>query len=225
MLLYQAVSEAAERGRRGEGATLIEALTYRFRPHSLADDTTKYRTKDEESDWEPRDPLTRMRIFLTKKGLWSEEEEARVKEEAKATVAEHIKKAEETEKMTVAGLIDTMFEVTPSHLEEQKEFNKRLKQNKIMLTSVLTKTLGGTIVMAQMTMIQAIKDAMRVELERDPNVILFGEDVGNVGGVFRATEGLQKEFGEERVFDTPLAESAIGGLAVGLRRSRLPPNC
>ena len=45
---------------------------------------------------------------------------------------------------------------------------------------------------------------------------MFGEDVGNVGGVFRATEGLQKEFGEERVFDTPLAESAIGGLAVGL---------
>jgi pyruvate dehydrogenase E1 component beta subunit len=53
-------------------------------------------------------------------------------------------------------------------------------------------------------------------MKRDPNVIVFGEDVGNVGGVFRATEGLQKEFGEERIFDTPLAESAIGGLAVGL---------
>ncbi len=70
--------------------------------------------------------------------------------------------------------------------------------------------------MAQMTMIEAIKDAMRVELERDPNVLVFGEDVGKVGGVFRATEGLQKQFGEERVFDTPLAESGICGLAVGL---------
>ncbi|MDF2960061.1 MAG: 2-oxoisovalerate dehydrogenase [Paenibacillus sp.] len=70
--------------------------------------------------------------------------------------------------------------------------------------------------MAQMTMIQAIKDAMRVELQRDPNVVIFGEDVGKVGGVFRATEGLQAEFGEDRVFDTPLAESAIGGLAVGM---------
>ncbi|WP_281888860.1 alpha-ketoacid dehydrogenase subunit beta [Paenibacillus sp. YYML68] len=70
--------------------------------------------------------------------------------------------------------------------------------------------------MAQMTMIQAIKDAMRVELQRDPNVVIFGEDVGKVGGVFRATEGLQGEFGEERVFDTPLAESAIGGMAVGM---------
>jgi pyruvate dehydrogenase E1 component beta subunit len=70
--------------------------------------------------------------------------------------------------------------------------------------------------MAQMTMIQAIKDAMRVELQRDPNVVIFGEDVGKVGGVFRATEGLQAEFGEERVYDTPLAESAIGGMAVGM---------
>lgn len=70
--------------------------------------------------------------------------------------------------------------------------------------------------MAQMTMIQAIKDAMRVELQRDPNVVIFGEDVGKVGGVFRATEGLQAEFGENRVFDTPLAESAIGGMAVGM---------
>jgi pyruvate dehydrogenase E1 component beta subunit len=70
--------------------------------------------------------------------------------------------------------------------------------------------------MAQMNMKEAIRDAMRVELKRDPNVLVFGEDVGKVGGVFRATEGLQGEFGDTRVFDTPLAESAIGGLAVGL---------
>lgn len=70
--------------------------------------------------------------------------------------------------------------------------------------------------MAQMTMVQAITDAMRVELKRDETVLVFGEDVGKNGGVFRATEGLQAEFGEQRVFDTPLAESGIGGLAVGL---------
>src|SRR5690554_6613582 len=70
--------------------------------------------------------------------------------------------------------------------------------------------------MAQMTMIQAITDAMRNELKNDETVLVFGEDVGKNGGVFRATEGLQKEFGEDRVFDTPLAESGIGGLATGL---------
>jgi pyruvate dehydrogenase E1 component beta subunit len=72
-------------------------------------------------------------------------------------------------------------------------------------------------------MIQAITDALRIELARDENVLVFGEDVGGVGGVFRATEGLQKEFGEERVFDTPLAESGIGGLAVGLATQGFRP--
>ena len=67
-----------------------------------------------------------------------------------------------------------------------------------------------------MTMIQAITDAMHTELKNDDNVLVFGEDVGQNGGVFRATEGLQDDFGEERVFDTPLAESGIGGLAIGL---------
>lgn len=70
--------------------------------------------------------------------------------------------------------------------------------------------------MAQLTMIQAITDALRTELKNDENVLVFGEDVGVNGGVFRATENLHKEFGEDRVFDTPLAESGIGGLAVGL---------
>ncbi|GGN58407.1 alpha-ketoacid dehydrogenase subunit beta [Oceanobacillus indicireducens] len=77
--------------------------------------------------------------------------------------------------------------------------------------------------MAQMTMIQAITDAMRNELKNDENVLVFGEDVGQNGGVFRATEGLQAEFGEERVFDTPLAESGIGGLAIGLTTQGFRP--
>jgi pyruvate dehydrogenase E1 component beta subunit len=77
--------------------------------------------------------------------------------------------------------------------------------------------------MAQMTMIQAITDAMRVELKNDENVLVFGEDVGKNGGVFRATEGLQAEFGEDRVFDTPLAESGIGGLAIGLATQGFRP--
>ena len=67
-----------------------------------------------------------------------------------------------------------------------------------------------------MTMVQAINDALKTELQNDENVLIFGEDVGVNGGVFRVTEGLQKEFGEDRVFDTPLAESGIGGLALGL---------
>lgn len=74
-----------------------------------------------------------------------------------------------------------------------------------------------------MTMVQAITDALRCELKNDENVLVFGEDVGVNGGVFRATEGLQNEFGVDRVFDTPLAESGIGGLAVGLSLTGFRP--
>jgi len=118
--VIKAVRDAAERARNGEGATLIEAVTYRFRPHSLSDDATKYRTKEEEGEWSEKDPIARLAKYLEKKGLWTEEDTARVKEEAKAKVNEQIKKAEQTEKMTVPGLIDSMFEQTPKHLEEQK---------------------------------------------------------------------------------------------------------
>lgn len=126
LAVYQAVSEAAERARKGEGPTLIEAITYRFGPHSMSgDDPTKYRTKHEEGEWERKDPLVRFRTFLKARNLWSDEEEAAVIEQAKQTVAEEIRKAEEAEKMTVAGLIDSMYEETPPILEAQKRLYAR----------------------------------------------------------------------------------------------------
>ncbi|WP_334332641.1 MULTISPECIES: alpha-ketoacid dehydrogenase subunit beta [unclassified Companilactobacillus] len=70
--------------------------------------------------------------------------------------------------------------------------------------------------MAKKTYIQAITDALDIVLEDDPKTLIFGEDVGKNGGVFRTTQGLQDKYGEERVFDTPLAESGILGLATGL---------
>ncbi|HJG47892.1 MAG TPA: alpha-ketoacid dehydrogenase subunit beta [Facklamia tabacinasalis] len=77
--------------------------------------------------------------------------------------------------------------------------------------------------MAQMTLIQAITNALEIELGKDDRTLVFGEDVGANGGVFRATEGLQEKFGEDRVFNTPLAESGIGGLAVGLTFENFRP--
>ncbi len=70
--------------------------------------------------------------------------------------------------------------------------------------------------MAEMNLLQAVNDALRVEMRRDPRVVVLGEDVGNFGGVFRATEGLQAEFGPDRCIDTPLAESGIVGTAIGM---------
>ena len=69
--------------------------------------------------------------------------------------------------------------------------------------------------MATLTLIQAVNDALRTAMKNDPNVLVFGEDVGPKGGVFLATEGLTKEFGKERCFDTPLSEDGIIGTAIG----------
>ena len=77
--------------------------------------------------------------------------------------------------------------------------------------------------MAEMNIIQAVNDALRVEMARDPSVVVMGEDVGKFGGVFRATQGLQAEFGQERVFDTPLAEAGIIGTAIGMALNGLRP--
>ena len=77
--------------------------------------------------------------------------------------------------------------------------------------------------MANMTLVQAIRDALSVEMERNPRVVLLGEDIGRNGGVFRATEGLWERFGPERVLDTPLAEVGIVGMAIGMALYGLRP--
>jgi 2-oxoisovalerate dehydrogenase E1 component beta subunit len=77
--------------------------------------------------------------------------------------------------------------------------------------------------MARMNMIQAINSALDVMMDRDPDIVVMGEDVGNFGGVFRATAGLQAKFGKTRVFDTPISELGIIGVAVGMGAYGLRP--
>ncbi len=77
--------------------------------------------------------------------------------------------------------------------------------------------------MPKMTLVQAINDALRAEMRRDERIVLLGEDIGKVGGVFRVTEGLYEEFGPDRVIDTPLAEAGIIGSAIGMALYGLKP--
>ena len=79
--------------------------------------------------------------------------------------------------------------------------------------------------MATLTLAKALNEGLRAAMERDPKVLVMGEDVGKLGGVFRVTDGLQKDFGEQRVLDTPLAESGIIGTAVGLAIRGFRPVC
>ena len=84
-------------------------------------------------------------------------------------------------------------------------------------------TVAENAPVRRLNMIEAINDALAVMMERDPNVVVFGEDVGYFGGVFRATAGLQKKFGKSRVFDTPINECGIIGAAVGMGAYGLRP--
>src|ERR1700758_3990338 len=79
--------------------------------------------------------------------------------------------------------------------------------------------------MTTLTLGKALNEGLRKALEDDPKVLIMGEDVGRLGGVFRVTDGLQKDFGEDRVIDTPLAESGIVGTAVGLAIRGFRPVC
>ncbi|MFZ3579631.1 pyruvate dehydrogenase (acetyl-transferring) E1 component subunit alpha [Virgibacillus sp. DJP39] len=122
LAVYAATKDARERAINGEGPTLIEALTYRYGPHTMAgDDPTRYRTDELDNEWEKKDPLVRFRKYLEGKKLWSEEEENKVIEEAKDDIKKAIKKADEQPKQTVTDLIGNMYEELPKNLQEQLE--------------------------------------------------------------------------------------------------------
>src|SRR5210317_2600580 len=77
--------------------------------------------------------------------------------------------------------------------------------------------------MAQMNMIEAIRSGLDVMMDKDPNVVILGEDIGYFGGVFRCTDGLQRKYGESRVLDAPIAEGGIIGAAIGMGLNGLRP--
>jgi pyruvate dehydrogenase E1 component alpha subunit len=122
LAVYAATHDARVRAINGEGPTLIETLTYRYGPHTMAgDDPTRYRTTDLDNEWEKKDPLVRFRKFLEKKGLWTEEKENKVIDQAKEDIKEAIKKADAAPKQKVTDLMSIMFEEMPYNLKEQYE--------------------------------------------------------------------------------------------------------
>ncbi|MGA9287090.1 MAG: pyruvate dehydrogenase (acetyl-transferring) E1 component subunit alpha [Anaerobacillus sp.] len=122
LAVYKAVTDARERAINGEGPTLIETMTYRYGPHTMAgDDPTRYRSEDQDSEWEKKDPIVRFRKYLESKNLWSEEKENEVVDKAKEEIKAAIKKADGTPKQKVTDLISNMYEELPQNLREQYE--------------------------------------------------------------------------------------------------------
>ena len=116
--------EAVDRARSGGGPTLIEGVTFRFGPHTTADDPTKYRTDEEIERWKPLDPMIRLRSYLKAKGLWSEEVETRMTEDAQKEIDQAVKDAEAVPAPELKEIFEYVFaEMTPP-LKEQLEYLK-----------------------------------------------------------------------------------------------------
>lgn len=119
LAVYAATKQARVEALNGV-PTLIETLTYRYGPHTLAgDDPTRYRTKDMDDEYQAQDPLVRFRAFMETKGLWNEDKENEVIEQAKADVKEALAQADKEPKQKVTDFINVMAEKLPQNLQEQ----------------------------------------------------------------------------------------------------------
>jgi 2-oxoisovalerate dehydrogenase E1 component len=191
---YVVAKEAIARARAGEGPTLIECLVDRLGAHSSEDDQRRYRTQEEIEHLAQTDCLEQFKKRLLEEGVLSAKEiteyEERVKEEVSKATSEGMESPDapaENALTNVYGL-DVPKAIEPADGVETEEMN----------------------------MVAALRSALTEEMERDERVMVLGEDVGKKGGVFLVTDGLYKRFGEARVIDTPLAESSIAGVALGL---------
>jgi pyruvate dehydrogenase E1 component alpha subunit len=117
--VWSATVDALDRARRGDGPTLIEAVTYRLGDHTTADDASRYREDEEVEKWEARDPIVRLRRYLESRKLWDEDREAAWADEVRQWVDEQVKALESMEPQDPADLFDHMYAEMPAHLEEQ----------------------------------------------------------------------------------------------------------
>jgi pyruvate/2-oxoglutarate/acetoin dehydrogenase E1 component/TPP-dependent pyruvate/acetoin dehydrogenase alpha subunit len=205
-----AVKKAADRARRGEGPSLIEAKTYRYYGHSHSDPRA-YRTREEEAEWKKRDP-----IIVMKENLQSVKMLTNGEFEALETAVDE--KLDEAMKFSNASPEPKTEEVTTDVFAPAKftaadyETDRRLRI-----------AIAKGEVKREISYAAALIEAAREEMLSDPKVFIMGEDVGLYGGAYGATRDLFKEFGEWRVLDTPISEATIGGAAVGAAMAGMRP--
>ena len=119
--VYAAATEAIERTRRGDGPSLIEAVTYRLGDHTTADDASRYRPDEELEEWEGRDPILRLRRYLFEQGLWDDDQETVLLEEATSWVDGQVKALEEMEPQAPEEIFTSMYAAMPPHVVEQMQ--------------------------------------------------------------------------------------------------------
>lgn len=120
LAMYEVLALATEHARSGGGPVLIEAVTYRRGAHTTSDDPKKYRTAEEEKEWEPRDPITRLRAYLVQKGLWSTDDEEGLLERYKAEIDAQLREAENHPPQSLDDVFGYTFSELTTELERQK---------------------------------------------------------------------------------------------------------
>jgi 2-oxoisovalerate dehydrogenase E1 component len=205
-----AVVKAAERARGGEGPTLIEAKTYRYYGHSHSDPRA-YRTREEEAYWRDRDPIKVQKANMVSVKMLEDGEFDALQQAVQAKLANAMAYSEASPAPDPKDLTTDVF--APSKFT-QTDYENDLRLRKAIRNGDVTRVLAYS---------QALVEAQREELQRDPRVFLFGEDIGLYGGAYGATRGLFQEFGEWRVIDTPISEATIGGAAVGAAMAGMRP--
>lgn len=218
---YEATRYAAEKARRGGGPTLLEFSTYRLGPHTTAElVSNKLKAPEEIAEWEKRSPITRFEKYLRSRGLLDDATKEAVAQEAQKKMVEAVAAYRAIPALDPSVMFDYMYSYpTPALIEQQAEaFGGRPRQEEEATAEPSLR--GGRL---GVNIRNAVNMALREGMKRDGKVVVFGEDVGENGGVFQVTRGLQDEFGPDRVFDTPLAELGIAGMFVGLSIGGMVP--
>ncbi|HEX6133387.1 MAG TPA: dehydrogenase E1 component subunit alpha/beta [Longimicrobiales bacterium] len=215
---WEACGRAVEYARKRKGPALLHAHVVRPYSHSMSDDERLYRTAAEREDDARRDPIVQARLLLIEQGYATAEELDRLDAEIEQEVKDASDRALEMPQPEPATAMQWLFspDVDPTAEQFDTEDDPRFD--------------GG-----DKTMVDLINAALRDEMQRDPRIVLFGEDIADCsreealeevkgkGGVFKCTHGLQRRFGSNRVFNSPLAEANIVGRAIGMATRGLKP--
>lgn len=199
LAVFKAAREAVDRARNGKGTTLLECRTYRFLGHYIGDNDL--RPKQEKEEWMRRDPIRKLAVNLTTENVATVEELLGIDSRIDAEVRDAADFAMSSPfPPNEEGLKDVF---TEGVIEEKSEIPAGERQ---------------------LTMRDAINEAMREEMTRDPVVILYGQGyIGQRGGPYLVGKNLQELFGKERVRDSPISELAMAGLAIGAAMTGLRP--
>ncbi|MFH1761897.1 MAG: dehydrogenase E1 component subunit alpha/beta [bacterium] len=214
MAVREAVKCAADLCRRGQGPVVVECQTYRWMGHSLSDQRTTYRSRDEEEAWHNIDAVTGFGKKILEAGILDQDGIDKIDNKIRRQVEDAAYLAATATDPNPGSIYDGLFSETSCDMVKEP-------YNKVEVFSKPRQYRrdGNGMIMGR----HAVAEALTEEMMRDKRVVLYGEDVADYGGAFQATYGLLKTFGRDRVFNAPISEACIAGSAVGLAMAGMRP--